>query len=132
MDIYPLSEKIPQQIKTKTGKRLEDITLENVLNGNITSEDVKISRDTLLLQAHVAKEQNRPQLAQNFIRAAELIEIPDEEILKIYNLLRPYRATEEELIEVSNTLRSKYNAVVCADFILETLDVYKKRNILKK
>lgn len=132
MDIYPLSEKIPEQIKSKTGKKLKDITLENVLNGSITSEDVKISKDTLLLQAHVAKEQNRVQLAQNLIRSAELIDIPDEEILKIYNLLRPYRATEEDLLDVSKKLRSQYEAHVCADFILETLEVYKKRNILKK
>ncbi|MDK2933691.1 MAG: propanediol dehydratase small subunit [Clostridiales bacterium] len=132
MDLYPLSEKIPEHIKSKTGKRLNDITLNNVLNGDITSEDIKISKETLLLQAEVARSNGRPQIAKNLIRAAELTDVPDDEILKIYDLLRPYRATEQELFEISNRLRNQYGAEVCADFILETISVYKKRNILKK
>lgn len=132
MDLYPLIEKHPEGIRSKTGKKLEEVTLENIMNGSIGIEDVSISKETLMLQAEIAKEAGRAQLAQNFIRASELIEIPDDEILKIYNMLRPYRSTEDELNQIINKLEKDYNAVVCAEFIRDTLRVYKKRDILKR
>lgn len=132
MELYPLIEKHPEAIRSKTGKKLEDITLENIMNGSIGIEDVSISKETLILQAEVARQSGRIQLAQNFIRASELIGIPDDEILTIYNKLRPYRSTEEELEQVIDKLETEYNAKVCASFIRNTLEVYKKRDILKR
>lgn len=132
MELYPLIEKHPEVIRSKTGKKLEDITMDNVINGNISIEDVSISKETLILQAEVARQAGRIQLAQNFIRASELIDIPDDEILRIYNMLRPYRATEEELNQIIHKLETEYGAKVCAAFISNTLEVYKKRDILKR
>ena len=132
MDLYPLIEKHPELIRSKTGKKLDDITIDNVMQGDIGIEDLSISKDTLILQAKVALEEGKEQLAQNFVRASELIDIPDQKILEIYNLLRPYRATESQLIAVINELKDKYNAPICSAFVEETLEVYKKRDILAK
>lgn len=44
---YPLATKSPQFIKITTGKKLEDITLEQVINGEIKPEDVRISRGNI-------------------------------------------------------------------------------------
>lgn len=131
MELYPLIDKHPEVIRSKTGKKLEDVTIDNIVNGEIGIEDVSISKETLILQAEVARQAGRIQLAQNFIRAAELIRIPDNEILEIYNKLRPYRSTEEELKELIIKLEDRYDAKVCADFVRNTLEIYKKRDILK-
>ncbi|WZL81261.1 diol dehydratase small subunit [Vallitaleaceae bacterium 9-2] len=132
MDLYPLKEKHPNIIKSKSGKGLDEITLEAIVAGDVTAEDIKISKEVLVLQAEVARQEGKIQLAQNFVRSAELIEIPDDEILDMYNMLRPYRSTEEELKALSSRLRTEYDAQVCADFIEETLYVYKKRDLLKQ
>lgn len=132
MKLYPLIENYPELISSKTGKKLEDITMENIMNGTLSIEDISISKSTLMLQAKVALEDGKPQLAENFVRAAELIAVPDDEILKIYNSLRPYRATEEELLSIANQLEIKYKAPICASFVRETLEVHKKRDILRK
>lgn len=122
---------IENNIKSKTGKKLSDITMENVLNGYISLEDVKISRDTLLTQGRIAEEHGRPQIKKNFERAAELTEVPDGVILKIYEALRPNRSTKGELIAIADLLKSKYKAPECAQLVLDTVKVYEKRGILK-
>lgn len=131
MDLYPLIDKHPEIIRSKTGKTLDDVNLQNIINGNLKIEDISISRGTLMMQAQVALEAGREQLARNFVRAAELIEIPDDEILRMYDALRPNRSTEEELKILIEELESKYNAPMCAEHVRETLEVYKKRDMLK-
>ena len=37
----------------------------------------------------IAQQHGNPQLADNLRRAAELTELPDEEVLAIYEALRP-------------------------------------------
>lgn len=132
MDLYPLIEKRPELIRSKTGKKLDEITMDNVVKGHIGIEDLSISKDTLILQAKVALDEGKEQQAENFVRASELISVPDEKILEIYNLLRPYRATEKQLKAISEELKVVYQAPICAAFIEETLEVYKKRDILAK
>ena len=41
---YPLGEYEREKITSKTGKKLDDINLEEIKKGNITGEDIKISR----------------------------------------------------------------------------------------
>ena len=43
---YPLGSKRPDLVRTPTNKTLDDITLENVMNGNITIDDLKITAKT--------------------------------------------------------------------------------------
>ena len=34
-------------------------------------------------------------------RQAELIAVPDDRLLEIYNALRPYRSTKQELLDIA-------------------------------
>ncbi|MFP4697834.1 MAG: diol dehydratase small subunit [Eubacteriales bacterium] len=131
MELYPLKEKQSHIIKSKSGKKLDDINIKAIMADEINADDIKISKEVLILQAEVARQAGKIQLAKNFIRSAELIEIPDDEILQMYNMLRPYRSTEAELKDLSDKLRNTYKASMCADFVLETLRVYIKRDLLK-
>ncbi|MBW6411579.1 diol dehydratase small subunit [Clostridium weizhouense] len=129
---YPLATKRPESIKTPTGKNLQDITLENVLKGDIKPEDVRISPETLEMQAQIAEGMKRDAIARNFRRAAELIKVPDDRILEIYNALRPYRSTKEELLAIAEELETVYGAKVNADFVREAIEVYEKRQKLRQ
>jgi propanediol dehydratase small subunit len=128
---YPLGAKRPDLVKTVNNKSLDDITLENVLNGSITPEDVRVTAETLKLQADVARAAGRGTLANNFERAAELTVVPDERVLQIYNALRPFRSSKEELLDIANELENKYNAVICASFVREAAALYQERKKLK-
>ena len=129
---YPLATKRPGDITTPTGKNLQEITLENVLNGKIKPEDVRISPETLEMQAEIAEGMNRNAIARNLRRAAELISVPDERILEIYNALRPYRSTKEELLNIADELEKVYSAKVNAGLVREAAEVYEKSNKLKQ
>ncbi len=129
---YPLSEKMADQIKSPTGKPLKDITLEALMRGDINSDDVKIAPETLEMQAQVAESVGRDAFARNLRRAAELIVIPDDRVLEIYNALRPGRSTKEELLAIADDIESKYNSKINSAFIREAADVYNRREVLKK
>ncbi len=129
---YPLATKRPELVKTPTGKSLDSITLEGVLNGSVTPEDVRISPETLEIQAQIAEADGKSAISRNLRRAAELIAIPDERILEIYNALRPFRSTKEELLEIADELENKYNAKINSAFLRESAEVYEKRNRLRK
>lgn len=129
---YPLSQNMPpEQIKSKTGKSLKDINITNILDGKITADDIKISKETLLMQGEIAEEAGRPQLKANFVRASELIEVPDKELLTIYEKLRPNRSTKSELLEIAKRLKEKYGANHCCKLVLDAMEVYEKRGLLK-
>lgn len=128
---YPLATKIPNLIKTPTGKNLEDITLESVMSQEIKPEDIRISKETLEMQAQIAEGMNRNAIARNFRRAGELISVPDERILEMYNSLRPFRSTKEELLKIADELENVYSAKVNADFIREAAEVYEVRKKLR-
>ncbi|TYP55469.1 diol dehydratase small subunit [Thermosediminibacter litoriperuensis] len=128
---FPLSKKRPELLKSATGKNFSSITLEEALKGNIKAEDFRISSETLLMQAEIAEKVGRKQFANNLRRAAELSRVPDERILEIYNALRPYRSTKEELLAIADDLQNKYNAPTCAAFVREAAEVYERRRRLK-
>ncbi|HCC1318254.1 diol dehydratase small subunit, partial [Salmonella enterica] len=73
---YPLANKHPEWVKTATNKTLDDFTLENVLSNKVTAQDMRITPETLRLQASIAKDAGRDRLAMNFERAAELTAVP--------------------------------------------------------
>ncbi len=129
--IYPLGEKRPDLVKTPTGKKLSDISIENIISNNLQSEDCRISADTLEQQAQIAELAGNPQMARNFRRAAELTVIPDEEIIRIYNALRPYRSTKEELLKIAEHIETKFQASQNAAFLKEAAEYYEKQNRLK-
>ncbi|HCX05092.1 MAG: diol dehydratase small subunit [Tissierellales bacterium] len=129
---YPFGKKIPDKVKTHSGKKLSELTLEKAINGEVKNDDLKVSKETLDMQAEVAEKVNRKALADNFRRAAELIEVPDERILEIYGALRPYRSTKQELLDIADELEKKYNCKINSEFVREAAEVYEKRGRLKK
>jgi len=126
----PLGENERENITSKTGKKLDEITLDEIKKGHITGEDIKISKEMLHKQGQVAMEADNAPLARNFDRAAELVDVPDEVILQMYNLLRPHRATKAQLLEIAAELNNKYKAKNCAKLVLEAAEIYEKRGIL--
>ena len=127
---YPLSEKHPDLIKGQRGRTLSQVTLDALMSGDIQMEDLRITKDALLYQAQIARAANRPTLAQNFERAAELVDIPQDLIMKVYELLRPGRAkSRKELVEAAASLRSTYGASRMAAFIEEAADIYDRRGL---
>ena len=127
---YPLGQYEKDKIKSKTGKKLDEITLEEILKNNISSEDIKISKETLKAQGQVAREAGNFPMEKNFERAAELVDVPDDVILKMYDKLRPNRSTKLELVMMAQELIEKYGAKSCARLVMEAAEVYEKRGIL--
>ena len=52
---YPLGEKKPELIKSASGKSLNDLTLQGVIDGKLDAKDFRITKETLELQAQVAE-----------------------------------------------------------------------------
>ena len=131
MSRYPLGRNEADTITSRTGKKLSQLTLEEVKRGNVTSDDIKISAEMLRRQGQVAEEADNPQMQANFERAAELVNVPDDVILTMYNKLRPNRCTKRELVMMAQELLEKYQAPHCAKLVLEAAEVYEKRGILR-
>ena len=128
---YPLGEYEKERLTSKTGKKLTDITLDEVMKDHVSSDDIKISKEMLKAQGQVAKEAGNDPMEKNFERAAELVDVPDDVILKMYDKLRPNRSTKLELVMMAQELLEKYNARNCAKLVMEAAEVYEKRGILR-
>ena len=128
---YPLGVKMPEAIKTPTGKPFSSLSYEKVIAGELTSDDMRIAPETLEMQAQVAESVGRDAFAGNLRRAAELIAVPDERLLEIYNALRPYRSTKQELLDIAAELEG-YKCTIAAGLVREAAEVYEKRGRLKK
>ncbi|RNJ42231.1 glycerol dehydratase [Mesorhizobium erdmanii] len=127
---YPLAETQPGAVKGKRGKSLAEITLDSVLAGDVTMEDLRITPQALQAQADVARDVGRPTLALNFERGAELVEVPQDFIMQVYELLRPGRAnSKEELLQAAATMRDTYQAERIARFIEEAAETYAARGL---
>jgi propanediol dehydratase small subunit len=113
----------------KSGKGIEDVTLDALRAGELDIDDVRIHPETLVVQAAVAVENGNPQLAENFLRAAELALLPDERVMAIYEALRPRRSTEADLERIALDLEG-VGAVRNAALIREAAQVYRARNLL--
>jgi propanediol dehydratase small subunit len=132
-DDYPLAEKRPDLVRTQRGKALGELTLGAIEAGEVALEDLRITPEALRQQAEIARDAGRPTLARNFERAAELVDVPQDVILRIYELLRPGRATgKADLTEAANLLRGTYKAERMAAFIEEAADVYERRGLFSR
>ena len=130
MSNYPLGQNEADTITSKTGKKLSQITLDEVKRGNVAADDIKISPEMLRRQGKVAASVDNPQMEANFERAAELSSVPDDVILTMYNKLRPNRSTKKELVLMAQELLEKYHAPHGAKLVLEAAEIYEKRGIL--
>lgn len=129
---YPIGDKRPELIFSATGKAYKDLTLDKLLAGELSPEDLRIRPETLELQAQVAESVKRDAFARNLRRAAELIAVPDARLLEIYNALRPYKSTKDELLAIGNELENKYNAPISASLVKEAAEVYYSRKRSKE
>lgn len=129
---YPLAEHRPDLVISQSGKKFDEITYEDVVSGKLGPNDFRISKETLEMQAQVAEAAGRVALAGNLRRAAELTAVPDERLLQIYNALRPYRSSKQELLDIANELQNQFGAKVAADWVREAADVYEQRGRLRR
>ena len=129
---YPLGEKHPDLIVSKNGIKPSELTLENISLGSVTIDDFQISKETLKYQAQISYSAGRKPLGDNLERAAEMVKIPNEVIMAIYEKLRPGRSkNKEELLSYAKLLRDKYEAKILSAFIIEAAEVYEKRGLYK-
>ena len=84
-------------VRALSGRAVEGLTVEAVRAGEVGLADLRIHPETLERQAVVAEEHSNPQLADNLRRAAELTRLPDDEVLAIYEALRPGRSSAAQL-----------------------------------
>jgi propanediol dehydratase small subunit len=130
---YPLAELHPDKVKGKRGKPLSQITLDAVLAGDVSIDDLRITPEALHAQADVARSAGRPRLGENFERASELVGVPEEIIMQVYELLRPGRANSKaDLLAMARIMRSSHQAERVATFIEEAAEVYEARGIFAK
>lgn len=94
-------------------------------------DDLKTHADTLRMQAKIAYRDGKKQFGDNLMRAAEMTAIPDEEVLEIYNLLRPNRTDKKTLLQAAEKVRRDYGANAIAALIESAAQVYEKRGIAK-
>jgi len=129
---YPLIESAADRIQAASGRRLVNITEAAVRAGELSLTDLQISAETLRAQAAVAHRAGYPRLAENLMRAAELTAVPNTEVLHMYELLRPGRASYAELLTLAEALEIHYHAPECARLVREAAEVYQTRGLTRK
>jgi propanediol dehydratase small subunit len=131
-DNYPMMEYALGTVRASNGRRLTEITMENVESGVLSAEDIQIDAQTLLGQAKIAKRAGLLQLAANLTRAAELTAVPNDALLEMYEMLRPGRSSFEQLMALASTLEEQFNAGENARLIREAAAVYRTRRLLRR
>jgi propanediol dehydratase small subunit len=116
-------------IRALSGKPVEALTVEAVQAGEVDTGDLRIHPETLEHQAVVAEQHGNPQLADNLRRAAELTRLPDEEVLAVYEALRPGRSSAAELTALSASLAGR-GLPRCAALVGEAAEVYARRGLV--
>ena len=128
--VYPLGENALESLKAASGKPLDEITLQALMEGRLSAGDLRIRGETLRQQAEIARQAGYERLAANLERAAELARVEDAELLAMYEALRPGRSTHAELIALAERLENEYRAPLTAKFIHQAAEVYAKRGLV--
>jgi len=115
-------------VRALSGRPVSELTLEAVRRGEITLPDLRIHPDSLEHQAAVAQAHGNPQLAGNLRRAAELTALGDDEVLAIYEALRPGRSTATQLTALAASLAGR-GLPRCAALLTEAAEVYTRRGL---
>ncbi len=125
-------EKNSQSIRSASGRPLEDIHIGAVMKGEVSSDDLLIHGQTLHVQAEIARQAGYDRLSENLARAAELTRVPNEELLAMYEALRPGRSSYRQLIALAEVLEGKYHAPNTGKLVREAADVYQKRGLVRQ
>jgi propanediol dehydratase small subunit len=115
-------------VRALSGREVGELTLEAVRRGELGVSDLRIHPETLQRQADIAAAHANPQLAENLRRAAELTRLPDDEVLAIYDALRPGRVSSERLAELAADLEER-GLPRCAALLAEAAQVYARRGL---
>ena len=129
---YPLMERAGDELKAASGRWAEDVTLARLAAGELADDDLRITPEALRAQAEIAQGAGFPQLADNLRRAAELTAVPNAELLRMYETLRPGRATYEQMIALADRLASDFQAHQTAAFVRQAAEVYQERGLTLK
>ena len=129
---YPLGETAAGTLRAASGRPLAQIDAAALAGGELSADDLRIHAETLRSQAAIAARAGYPQLAANLRRAAELSAVPNEEVLRMYEMLRPGRATYQVLRDVAERLESTYAAFETAAFVREAAEVYRERGLVQR
>jgi propanediol dehydratase small subunit len=116
------------EIRALSGKPVERLTVDAIRAGEVGVSDLRIHPEALERQAVVAAEHENPQLAENLRRAAELTQLPDDEVLAIYEALRPGRSTAAQLAALARSLADR-GLPRCASLVAEAAEVYARRGL---
>ena len=125
---YPLMDDAGA-LKAASGRGADAIGLAQL--ADLSPDDLRISGATLRSQAQVAAQSGFTQLAENLTRAAELTLVPNEELLMMYETMRPGRATLAEMLTLADRLEQAYGATQNAALVREAATVYEQRKLLK-
>ena len=115
-------------VRALSGRPVAGLTVEAIRAGEIGVSDLRIHPGTLERQAVVAEEHGNPQLAGNLRRAAELTQLPDDEVLAIYEALRPGRSSAAQLTALADSLAGQ-GLPRCAALVAEAAEVYARRGL---
>jgi len=118
------------EVIARSGRAATEVTVEALAAGQLKTEDIMISAETLLAQAAQAREHGYEPMARNFERAAEMTRLPDDEILVMYEALRPFRSTAAELESIAGRLDAG-GAPRCAALVREASEAYAARACLR-
>jgi propanediol dehydratase small subunit len=116
-----------EAIYSLSGKALEELTIDGVLLGELGADDFRISGETLIYQSHKAEAAGYQQLAMNLQRAAELTRFTNQELINIYNELRPGRSSYKQLMALAENLEQDRGAPMIAALIRDAAEVYQQR-----
>ncbi|MET0452928.1 MAG: diol dehydratase small subunit [Mycobacterium sp.] len=108
----------------------DQFTVENAVDGKLGLSDLRMDPVALAHQAVVAEEGGNPQLAENFLRAAELAVMDGDEVLALYEALRPHRSTVDQLDDLQQSLETR-GAARCAELVRQAAVVYARRGLLR-
>ena len=121
-----------KDIKTASGRPLQELTMEALLAGELSTADFRISGETLRSQAEAAEAAGYRQFAENLRRAAELTGISNQEVIEIYTKLRPGRTSYGELVALAARLENDCAAPLTAALVREAAEVYLERGFVEE
>jgi propanediol dehydratase small subunit len=130
--LYPLMERAAGELRAASGRPVGEISLAALAAGELTDDDLRITPDALREQAAIAGQAGFPQLSANLRRAAELTAVPNADLLRMYETLRPGRATYAQMIALADRLAGEFQAHETAAFVREAAEVYRARGLTNK
>jgi len=119
-----------EAVRALSGRPVSELTLDAVRAGELSQADLRIHPETLERQAVIAQAHGNPQLAANLRRAAELTILPDDEVLSIYEALRPGRSTVAELTALASSLAAR-GLPLNGALVAEAAEVYARRGLAR-